>query len=126
MLLTFSKEEFIELISKGVKIHTIRSDIHNRWKAGNKIHFWFGNPRNTRGKKKPFHFGLGEVSKVDKIVISKDSVYIGEKKLYTEQELSELAVNDGFENWQQMKSWFIKDNEIFKGKIIYWKNYKSL
>ena len=34
-----------------------------------------------------------------------------------------LAVNDGFENWEQMKLWFDNsDDRQFIGKIIFWKD----
>lgn len=61
MLLTFSKIQFIDRIISGQKVHTIRDDKFNRWKVGNKIHFWFGNPRNTRGKIKPFQFAINNI-----------------------------------------------------------------
>lgn len=132
MLLTFSKPEFMTLIKEGVKVHTIRGDYHDRWKVGNKIHFWFGNPRNTRGKMKPYQFGVGEVSRVEKIRIDfgilqewqNDVVFIGDDiRLNTEDELNALAVNDGFDNWLQMKQWFFNLDGQYLGKIIFWKNF---
>ena len=67
MLLTFTKPRFEQLIKDCVKVHTIRADKGNRWYIGTKIHFWLGNPRNTRGKVKPYQFGVGEVSRVETI-----------------------------------------------------------
>ena len=133
MLLTFSKTEFRTLIKKGVKTLTIRDDKHNRWKVGTKIHFWLGNPRNTRGKIKPYQFGVGEVSKVETIRMDfaipeewqPDVVFIGEDiRLKTEEELNSLAINDGFENWLQMKQWFFNPDGQYFGKIISWKNFE--
>jgi len=133
MLLTFSKTEFRTLIKKGVKTLTIRDDKHNRWKVGTKIHFWLGNPRNTRGKIKPYQFGVGEVSKVETIRMDfaipeewqPDVVFIGEDiRLKTEEELNSLAINDGFENWLQMKQWFFNPDGQYFGKIIFWKNFE--
>lgn len=133
MLLTFSKPEFRTLIRKGVKVHTIRNDKHNRWKVGTKIHFWLGNPRNTRGKNKPYQFGTGVCSRVETIRMDfampedwqEDVVYIGENiKLKTLDELNALAVNDGFENWSRMKDWFDDDSGQYLGKIIFWKNFE--
>jgi len=133
MLLTFSKTEFRTLIKKGVKMHTIRDDKHNRWKVGTKIHFWLGNPRNTRSKNKPYQFGVGEVSRVETIRMDfacaedwqQDVVYIGEDiKLKTDEELNALAVNDGFDNWFQMKRFFVNDGGQYFGKIIFWKNFE--
>jgi len=116
-----------------VKVHTIRDDKNNRWKLGTKIHFWLGNPRNTRGKIKPYQFGVGEVSRVETIRMDfampeewqPDVVFIGEDiRLKTEEELNSLAINDGFENWLQMKQWFFNPDGQYFGKIIFWKNFE--
>lgn len=131
MLLTFTKTQFKDLIKQGIKQHTIRADKHNRWKVGNKIHFWIGNPRNTRGKNKPYQFGEGICSRVETIKMTFsipedwqiDEVKIGEDIiLKTDDELNALAVNDGFENWSQMKLWFDNEDKMFAGKIIFWKD----
>lgn len=134
MILTFSKKEFITLIKEGVKVHTIRDDKHNRWKAGTKIHFWLGNPRNTRGKNKPYQFGVSEVSRVENIRMDffcsedwqNDVVYIGDCKLSTIEGLNELAIKDGFDNWEQMKNWFVNPDGQYFGKIIFWKNFELI
>jgi len=124
MLLTFSRKEFETLIKQGVKIHTIRQDKHNRWKPGRKIHFWLGNPRNV--KKHPYQFGEGKCTDVafieifpkkNMVRISYDGVNYG--TFCKIQELNELAVDDGFTNWEHMKEWFSED---FKGKMIFWKS----
>lgn len=133
MLLTFSKTEFRDRIRSGIKVHTIRDDKHNRWKVGNKIHFWLGNPRNTRGKTKPYQFGIGECSRVETIRMDfavpedwqNDIVYIGDDIiLKSENELNALAENDGFDNWSQMKLWFDNPDKQYFGKIIFWKNFE--
>lgn len=130
MLLTFAKPQFKDLIKQGIKQHTIRADKNNRWEVGAKIHFWLGNPRNTRGKNKPHQFGEGICSRVETIRMEfdrqdawwEDVVYIGNDiKLRTDDELNALAVNDGFENWLQMKHWFDNEDKIFVGKMIFWK-----
>ncbi len=133
MLLTFSKTQFVDRIASGAKVHTIREDRHDRWKVGNKIHFWFRNPRNTKGKEKPYQFGTGEVSRVETIRIDfailegrqLDTVYIGDDIiLQSEAELNALAENDGFDNWWQMKLWFVNIDGQYFGKIIFWKNFE--
>lgn len=55
MNLTFSRQHgakgkekptnFEAKIKAGTKIHTIRDDVHDRWKPGMPIHFWIGTPR---------------------------------------------------------------------------------
>ena len=34
-------------------------------------------------------------------------------------ELDAIAINDGFENWEEMKTFF---TDVFVGKLIFWKN----
>lgn len=73
MLLTFKKHfpflsedggkietGFVDKIMWGPKAHTFR--IGNRWKPGDKIHFWSGNPRNV--KQNPYAFNPS-VDRVD-------------------------------------------------------------
>jgi hypothetical protein len=133
MLLTFSRLQFKDRIKAGIKVHTIREDKHNRWKVGNKIHFWLGHPRNTRGKTKPHQFGIGECSRVETIRMDfavledwqPDIVYIGDDVvLRSKDELNALAENDGFDDWIQMKNWFDNPDQQFFGKIIFWKDLK--
>jgi len=124
MLLTFSKPNFDELIKANIKQHTIRVDKNNRWQAGKAIQFWFNNPRNVRAKVKPYQFGIGICSQVEKIEINlqRDTVLIGSRTINTTSELNTLAVKDGFADWHQMKAFFDNKTGMFYGKIIYWQN----
>jgi len=121
MILTFSETKFEQLIKDGVKIHTIRIDTSNSWKVGKKIHFWVGNPRNTKAKNKPHQFGTGKISNIEPIFIDTINNYIiiNSVKFGSKIELDEIAINDGFENWEEMKTFFPK---IFIGKLIFWKS----
>ena len=67
MLLTFMKPKFEGLIKENIKQHTIRADKSSRWKVGNSIQFWNGNPRNVPAKHKPYQFGTGVCSRIEKI-----------------------------------------------------------
>ncbi len=127
MLLTFTKRKFEGLIKQGIKAHTIRLDKNNRWKVGMSIQFWMGNPRNTRGKEKPYQFGTGVVKEIlpieinpdkDKIVI--DKFTYDNLSAFTMTTLDDIAVNDGFENWNEMKEFFTED---FVGRLIIWKDF---
>ncbi|HOG36775.1 MAG TPA: ASCH domain-containing protein [Paludibacteraceae bacterium] len=130
MILTFSRDEFVEKIKNGTKTHTIREDKGNRWKVGKTIHFWRGNPRNV--KNNPYQFGTGKVAdyafieiypKINEVIIS----YISDTNgvffmiLNTPSELNILAESDGFEDWEDMKTFFRED---FKGKLIFWYDFK--
>jgi len=124
MILTFSKDVFVERILNGTKKHTIRKDNTNRWKKGMKIHFWRGNPRNV--KNNPYQFAEGLVVDIAQIQIfpNHNQVLISfDSDKYsvfsTKEVLNDIARNDGFENWEEMKEWF---NEDFIGKIIIWGN----
>jgi len=124
MLLTFSKKEFETRIKQEIKIHTIREDKHDRWKQGMKIHFWLGNPRNV--KSNPYQFGEGICELVLPIHIypNENRFIIGDQGEFKAiGSLNELAENDGFDSWEDMKQWFKTD---FHGKIIYWKNCQWL
>lgn len=139
MLLTFSKPQFKDLIKKGIKKHTIRADKGNRWKVGTKIHFWMGNPRNTRGKNKPHQFGEGICSEIRKIQIVRSpsfaTLLIDDEEIETIWKdpnsfrvysteydcpiFYQLATDDGFDSISEFLEWF---NTDFEGKLIYWKD----
>ena len=131
MILSFSKEKFIERIKSGTKIHTIREDKHLRWKVGRPIQFWYGNPRNV--KNNPYQFGIGEVNRIDGIFINPfaDIVTITPNEdnsvhaysLCDKHSLLDIALDDGFDSWADMKTWF---NEPFGGRLLYWTNFKTV
>ena len=130
MLLTFSKDSFVNSIINGIKIHSIREDKYCRWKVGMKIHFWRGNPRNI--KQNPYQFGETICNRIDdidinyvnltspKVCLSTDTGLIILKEINL---LNAFAQNDGFENWEEMKDFF---PDLFIGKIIYWNNFKEI
>lgn len=121
MLLTFTKPKFEALIKENIKKHTIRADKTNRWKVGNTIQFWNGNPRNVHAKNKPHQFGNGVCERISHIEIypSKNEIIIEGYKYNNTEVLSKIAINDGFENWEEMKTFFTED---FVGKMIFWKD----
>ena len=126
MILTFSKSDFVQKIIDGNKIHTIREDKHDRWKAGRMIQMWYGNPRNV--KSKPYYFMERQCISVQKIEIEyqglkQNGMVIpcikidGHPIYYWTKE--DIATNDGFKNLHEFFEWFNKD---FTGKIIHWTN----
>lgn len=121
MLLTFTKPKFEGLIKQNIKQHTIRSDKNNRWKVGNSIQFWIGNPRNVHAKNKPHQFGTGVCSRILPIEIypTQDLILIEGYRYETNEILDRVSINDGFENWQEMKTFFTNN---FVGKMIFWKD----
>ncbi len=121
MLLTFTKPKFEGLIKENIKQHTIRADKNNRWKVGNSIQFWNGNPRNVHAKNKPHQFGSGVCSRILPIEINpfENEIIIEGYKYNNTEVLNTIAINDGFESWEEMKTFF---TEYFEGKMIFWKD----
>lgn len=146
MILSFNKQQFVDRILEGTKIHTIREDKHNRWKPGNKIHAWYKNPRNVKQNPKTFEIYIWDTNfpgrreafkedleacpgwfKIPKVCKSVQTIDIGpictriDGRILTNDEMIKLALNDGFENLTAFYDWF---SIPFKGKIIHWTNFK--
>lgn len=121
MVLGF-KKQFVPLIKSGSKIHTIRIDKHNRWKAGMKMHMATG----VRTKKYKQFCGTLTCIRTQKIQIiyKKTSpcpkIFV-DGKLLNSDESYLLAKADGFSNTWEFRQWFNKD---FRGKIIHWTDRK--
>lgn len=120
MVLGF-KKQFKTPIVKGDKIHTIREDKNNRWKAGNLIHF------ATGVRTKEYNNFLKDTCKsVQDIEIDYTKTFLGEPtikidgKTLVHTEIVTLAFNDGFHSLEEFLAWFNKD---FRGKIIHWTNF---
>lgn len=128
MILSFSEDRFKERILDGTKGHTIRTDRTERWRKGMLIHFWRGNPRNTRATPKPHEFHRGNCSGVQKIEMhfEKEGVRVKiDNRLLEEPEVLTLAICDGFDSITDMCDWFIDFKETgFKGRLIHWTKKK--
>lgn len=146
MILSF-KEQFVTPILNGEKIHTIRADEPNRWKAGNKIHFATGvRTRNYR------QFETGVCKSTQSIILVNHGNHVYCKIQHGENEyihndcvehdhvkfyrgsfarkagdgylLGDLCTNDGL-TWDEFKEWFIpSQGDKFTGKIIHWTDYR--
>lgn len=146
MILGF-KKQFKQSILDGTKIHTIREDSHNRWKAGNKIHFATGVRTKHYNQ-----FEAGICVSVQPILlvnhgnhvyckiqtgeneyIHNDCVEYEHVKFYKGSYaraagepylLGDLCRNDGL-GWEDFKKWFIpKHGDKFVGKIIHWIDFR--
>lgn len=109
------------------KIHTIRTDLKNRWKQGNKIHPVFNNRSKNQFQFSPT-FTCKGIQLIDIQIIDmpfksiKISEINGSKSHFlTDQEIELLAINDGFENITDFFNYFDPD---FKGKIIHFTDYR--
>lgn len=118
-----------KLCSCEPKLHTLRDDVNDRWKAGNKIDFFI----NCR-QKDMFRFApVLPVVSVQKVTIKYHTntflVHIDGKLFFfgnrdftvnefeNYQGMRQLAQNDGFDTIEDFFTYF---NEDFTGKIIHW------
>lgn len=113
------------------KLHTLRADPHDRWKAGRKIEMVY----RGAGYKILSHFNKG-IPELEKCVSTqKVEIKYGDKKVYgfygvivaidgrilNEDERRVLAINDGFDSLDHFYRWFNKD---FTGKILHFSNLR--
>ena len=105
------------------KIHTIREDKKNKWKKGIKIHPVYFNRTNRR-----LQFAELDCISVQKFEIkynmlrnkSKPFIFVNDFMMFDNQ-IAEIAKNDGFDNLQQFFNYF---NTDFTGKIIHFTDLK--
>lgn len=109
---------FKEPIIAGTKIHTIRQDQHNRWKAGMVMHMATG----VRTKNYSMFCAvmckstqaveiIGESDELNGVIVKVDG------RALSLPEVKQLAWNDGFDNLADFWRWFSDD---FTGKILHW------
>ena len=112
------------------KLHTIREDKNDRWKPRVMIDFFI----NAR-QKNMFRFAPRvPVVSTQRILMSYAyaniiQITINGRILNDWQEKEKLAINDGFESWDDFVDYFIpiiekSENGFFTGKIIHWTDLK--
>lgn len=102
------------------KLHTIREDTHDRWKAGNDIHFVINNRTPERFQFAPVVKCTSTQSIKIKHTAAKIHVIV-DNKILNKSENETLAINDGFESLEDFFKYF---NKSFSGKIIHWTDKK--
>ena len=109
------KTNFEPKIKKGIKIHSIRADVHDRWKVGMSIQHSHGaRTKNYRC------FGNSTCEGIQKVEIYSGMIFIDGEEIKG-IEVWELAKNDGFDTVEDFWGWFGKE-DVFIGKIIHWTN----
>lgn len=124
------------------KLHTLRTDPKNRWKADMPIHFVIHNRTKNRFQFAPitkcvsvqkvvikwnclnesFYSPLDSMNKVKHILLDGNSVSLQiDNKRLNIGEISNLATNDGFPSLEAFFDYF---NTDFEGKIIHWTDRK--
>jgi len=129
----FNKDFGENLVCSKPKIHTIREDNNNRWKAGNDVHFVINNRSSNRFQFAPIIKCVSVQSIEIRSMLMTASEYsfisnegvifiveIDGKRL-RRSEIKSLAINDGFDTIQDFFSYFNKD---FTGKLINWTDLK--
>lgn len=126
MILGFTKEkggkptEFKEKILDGRKKHSIRDDVHDRWREGMSIEMAYGVRSQEYEQFNVEHPDLQTCTGTQRFEIKwKKHEYLvrvdGHKLTPAEVEI--LALNDGFDELVDFLTWFNTDK---KGKIIHW------
>ncbi len=110
------------------KIHTIREDAHDLWKAGRKIHPVVFNRTKDRFQFAPVlecksvqKFEIEYINDGNEVIIVIDGTHFYNSLLGINKGIDELATNDGF---LSPLYFFMFFNKNFSGKIISWLNYK--
>lgn len=134
---------FEQKIKEGIKKHTIRDDIHGRWKPGMKIHHAYGvrtKNYDCFAEGVCTHIQIMEIREVK--MGSSDDCYcfplmspkhhknavsgkifrvIIDGKVLSETMIDLLAKNDGFNTTEDFFLWF---NGNLKRRIIHWTDFK--
>ena len=137
MILTFSELKFELRIINGIKGTTFREDKHDRWKVGITANLWMHNPRNV--KLNPHHIKDDVICDIDYVLLIpvKDTIrfyneyYTKRSKTYSvsrsKRHIDRTARVDGFDNWEDMKQWFIKrgytDPKGYRMKRLFFKSW---
>ncbi|WP_407479930.1 hypothetical protein [Elizabethkingia anophelis] len=104
------------------KIHTIRRNEEYRLCIGEKLEMFYDD-----GCEKIADIDCTDVQDVFMTWINGQfEVSVDDKYMYY-TEITELALNDGFESYQDFRNYFIKkmdSNGCYSGYIIHWTNFK--
>ena len=125
MILSFNQERFKHKILEGSKIHSMRLDMNNRWKAGKAIEMWHNSPFNKKAN--PHEFIKSKVVSTQKVRLYRyGSLFVAvDDRPLTTGEIKELAINDGFDTVNEFAEYFVPvvsngDPAVWEGKIIHW------
>ena len=127
MVLAF-KKDFVNPILTGRKIHTVREDIHGRWKAGRSIQMATGvRTKNYNCFKEGACVSTQDIfmtyAHSDIIEISVDG-----RELFGREECLEFAMKDGFKSWRDFFDWFYPliektKDKAYIAKVIHWTDF---
>ena len=123
MILGF-KPEFVPKILSSSKIHTIRPDKNQRWKAGMKIHFATGV--RTKNYKQFLLRRCYSVQDISMDFMADPNRITVDGKDLSYLQLLRLIKNDGFNRYMEFWNFFSKKGKLdkFSGVIIHWTRFK--
>ncbi len=115
MILSFSKEIFLDKILSRDKVYTLRKS--DRVKPGTQLQLWLHNPRNVTKNPKKIADAICEY--VDHVIIDfqLDTVNIIRPddgfnfKIIGSDNLKFFSQNDGFNSWNDFRNFFIKEQK---------------
>lgn len=116
------KQQFVQPILDGTKIHTIREDKNNRWKAGMTMHMATGvRTKQYNCFKEEMCTSVRRIhlNPHEELVFFLDQ-YGHAYFIFSQDEIKLLAKNDGFKSVEDFWHWFDKP---FTGKLIFWTLY---
>jgi hypothetical protein len=133
MVLGF-KEQFVDRILNGSKIHTIREDSKSRWKQGRVIQMATGVRTKKYNKFTEqicistqkfqiiWNIPFGEEYKGRLFKVFIDDRCMNNNFWHTKESMLEvIARHDGFDSVNDFLDWFSED---FTGKLIHWTDLK--
>ncbi len=124
MILAYTLPGAKESILAGTKIHTLRTDKAKRWKPGYEIHHATG-PRSPE-----YDCFLKNkcISTQDILLVLVRPDYVKatiDRNRMSDDQVKQLAINDGFANVDELIKWFFKKGHtLWAGKIIHWTRLK--
>lgn len=117
------QHRFAPKVEDGSKPHTIRPNRKRPIKVGDHLSLrkWEDKPYRS----KQIVLRESECISARPILITSNFVEVDNGFEFfhwgTEETLNKLAVHDGFNNWEEMKEWFINTHNLpFRGVLIEW------
>lgn len=137
---------FKERIQAGIMDHSFRAGCN--WEVGQRIHFWDNSPMDKKSNPKQFNLfphtyvqaiELFEMSFVD--IDKSNPMYvegsvnnveftlkIGNRKIYKETDLNQVAIRTGFSDFISFFNWYNKSRirskvNKYSGQLIHWSKH---
>jgi hypothetical protein len=123
------KKQFVEHILTGRKVHTVRDDKGNRWKAGMLMHMYTGG----RFSKEYHQFAKKECKGIQDIFTTyfngRLQITVDDTYLFGHLERTNFAISDGFNDWDDFVKYWLPvidtmPEKTFKGKVIHWTYFR--